>query len=53
MERFYRGLKAGDVPAVALRAAMLEIRQQYDHPFFWAPFLVTGDGLTSGRELAA
>jgi CHAT domain-containing protein len=53
MERFYACLKGGDVPAVALRTAMLEIRQQYDHPYFWAPFLVTGDGLTSGRAEAA
>jgi tetratricopeptide (TPR) repeat protein len=50
MERFYASLKGGEVPAVALRAAMLEIRQQYNHPYFWAPFLVTGDGLTSGRD---
>jgi CHAT domain-containing protein len=48
MERFYRTLRQGVAPAVALREAMLEIRQQYDHPYFWAPFLVTGDGLTSG-----
>jgi tetratricopeptide (TPR) repeat protein len=47
MERFYASLKGGAAPAVALREAMLEIRQQYDHPYFWAPFLVTGDGLTS------
>jgi CHAT domain-containing protein len=47
MERFYASLRDGAAPAVALREAMLEIRQQYDHPYFWAPFLVTGDGLSS------
>jgi CHAT domain-containing protein len=50
MERFYARLREGAAPAVALRTAMLAIREQYDHPYFWAPFLVTGDGLTSGRE---
>ena len=48
MERFYASLRTGEPPAVALRAAMLEIREQYDHPYFWAPFLVIGDGLTAG-----
>ena len=50
MERFYTSLRQGMAPSVALRAAMLEIRQQYDHPYFWAPFVVIGDGLTSGAE---
>ena len=48
MERFYASLRQGTAPAVALREAMLEIRRQYDHPYFWAPFMVIGDGLTSG-----
>ena len=48
MERFYAGLRRGAAPAVALREAMLAIREQYDHPYFWAPFMVVGDGLTSG-----
>jgi CHAT domain-containing protein len=48
MERFYAGLRAGRPPAEALRAAMLATRDQYDHPYFWAPFTVVGDGLTSG-----
>jgi CHAT domain-containing protein len=50
MEQFYTSLRIGKAPAVALRTAMLEIRQQYDHPYFWAPFLVVGDGLTSGAS---
>jgi CHAT domain-containing protein len=48
MGRFYSSLRTGAAPAVALRTAMLEIRKQYDHPYFWAPFMVIGDGLTSG-----
>jgi CHAT domain-containing protein len=31
-------------------ASMLEIREQYDHPYFWSPFMVIGDGLTSGTQ---
>jgi tetratricopeptide (TPR) repeat protein len=50
MEQFYASLRAGQVPAIALRTAMLDIRAQYDHPYFWAPFMVIGDGLTSGSQ---
>jgi hypothetical protein len=25
---------------------MLALREQYDHPYFWAPLVVVGDGLT-------
>ncbi|MFN8637817.1 MAG: CHAT domain-containing tetratricopeptide repeat protein [Chloroflexota bacterium] len=53
MERFYTCLRSGHAPAEALRAAMREIREQYDHPYFWAPFVVIGDGLTNGRAQAA
>ena len=50
MERFYASLRTGEPPAVALRAAMLAIRDRYDHPYFWAPFMVVGDGLTAGAR---
>jgi len=42
MQEFYRGLKCGKPPAAAMRAAELKIRKQYPHPFYWAPFVVTG-----------
>ncbi len=42
MEGFYRRLRGGTGPAAALRASALELRQRYPHPFFWAPFIVTG-----------
>ena len=32
---------------------MLELREQYDHPYFWAPFVVVGDGLTRSDASAA
>jgi CHAT domain-containing protein len=47
MESFYTSLRTGMAPAVALRDAMLALREQYDHPYFWAPFVVVGDGLTN------
>ncbi|MBI3558252.1 MAG: CHAT domain-containing protein [Deltaproteobacteria bacterium] len=36
-------LKAGDTPRQALKKARLRLRAQgYDHPFFWAPFVLMG-----------
>ena len=42
MEGFYSGLKSGQSPAQAMRESALAVRKQYPHPFFWAPFIVTG-----------
>jgi CHAT domain-containing protein len=44
---FYRNIKAGtDINrAEALRQAQLEIKQRYDHPYFWSPFLLIGNWL--------
>lgn len=42
MGRFYAELKAGALPSRALRTAALATRQQFGHPFFWAPFVLTG-----------
>jgi CHAT domain-containing protein len=42
MEEFYRAyVRSGDA-AVSLRAAMRELRMRYPHPYFWAPFFLTG-----------
>jgi CHAT domain-containing protein/tetratricopeptide (TPR) repeat protein len=42
MAPFYRGLERGTSPAAALRAARLELRARgYEHPFYWAPFVIT------------
>ena len=42
MIAFHRKLRDGAEPAVALRAAMLELRRdaKWAHPFYWAPFVV-------------
>jgi CHAT domain-containing protein len=42
MQNLYRRLRAGVLPAVALRESELEVRKQFPHPFFWAPFVETG-----------
>jgi CHAT domain-containing protein len=42
MQRFYRHLEAGQAPAAAMRLAQIELRREYPHPYFWAPFLVIG-----------
>jgi CHAT domain-containing protein len=46
MESFYRGMRGGAAPAAALRDAKLNMlksaRPAYRHPYFWAPFVITG-----------
>jgi CHAT domain-containing protein len=42
MTGFYERVAAGTAPAIALREAMCNIRQAYPHPYYWAPFVVTG-----------
>ncbi len=42
MGMFYRHLKREPRKARALQAAMLELRLRYPHPYFWAPFKLTG-----------
>jgi tetratricopeptide (TPR) repeat protein len=46
MERFYRGLAAGEPPQRALARAALELRREslplYAHPHYWAPFTLFG-----------
>lgn len=45
MERFYVELRGGQGAAAALGAAMADVRAAFDHPYFWAPFVVIGHGL--------
>jgi CHAT domain-containing protein len=51
MERFYRGLAGGEEKVGALQHAMLSLlrpddggRDLFQHPYFWAPFFLVGDG---------
>jgi CHAT domain-containing protein len=42
MERFYAHLETGPGPAAAMRLAQIDLRREYPHPYYWAPFLVIG-----------
>jgi CHAT domain-containing protein len=42
MHAFYRHLGEGCTKPAALRAAMLELRNRYPHPYQWAPFILVG-----------
>lgn len=44
MEVFYRELLAGRDRADALRRAQLELRQDYPNPYYWAAFVLIGEG---------
>ena len=44
MESFFRHRKEGKSKLEALQSARTEIREGgYDHPFFWAPFILVGE----------
>jgi len=44
VESFFRHLKQGKNKVDALKLARDEIRKAgYDHPFFWAPFILVGE----------
>lgn len=42
MAIFYRRFQQGAGKAIALRGAMIELRQRYPHPYHWAPFTLIG-----------
>ncbi len=46
MLEFHRNLKAKSTKSEAMRKAVLKLMQdkQYNHPFYWAAFVVVGDG---------
>ncbi len=44
MEAFYRRLKGGEGRARALKRAREEIRATYPNPFYWAVFVLYGEG---------
>jgi CHAT domain-containing protein len=54
MVSFYTHLKQGLGKAEALRAAQMDVRGKYPHPYYWAGFVLTGDpGTTSTNDLMA
>lgn len=45
VEDFFKYVKSGKGRLEALRLARSDVRQAgYDHPFFWAPFILVGEG---------
>lgn len=44
MRNFYGFLKGGMSKAAALRNAKMKMREKYTNPFYWAPYILTGDG---------
>jgi CHAT domain-containing protein len=42
MMDWYQRLSEGQGRAVALRAAQQSLREQYRHPYYWAPFVLIG-----------
>jgi CHAT domain-containing protein len=45
MTRFYLRLARGEPKARAVQFAMKDLRLEYPHPYFWAPFLLIGKSL--------
>lgn len=44
MVSFYTHLQQGLPKPTAMQSAVLELRKQYPHPYYWAPFLLIGKG---------
>ncbi len=45
MRSFYTKLKTGMSKKLALRQAQMDTRLKFPHPFFWAAFFLTGQGV--------
>jgi CHAT domain-containing protein len=42
MRTFYEGILAGQTKPRALQQAMLRVKNDYPHPYYWAPFILLG-----------
>ncbi len=42
MTAFYQRMKNGESKASAMQQAMFELRDRFPHPYYWAPFTLTG-----------
>jgi len=50
MKRFYSGLRHAPHKAAALQTAMRELRAEYPHPYYWAPFVLAGKYMSNESE---
>ncbi|MDC3961467.1 CHAT domain-containing protein [Polyangium jinanense] len=44
MTAYYAGLAVGGGRSEALRAAQIAVREKHPHPYYWASFIVSGNG---------
>jgi hypothetical protein len=44
MEKFYTNLQGGMTKKEALRQAQIALRIEYPNPYYWAGFVLNGDG---------
>jgi len=44
MVEFYKHILSGESKPEAMRNAQLSIMKKYEHPYFWAPFVIFGKG---------
>ena len=44
MIALYKRLQSGVSKPAAMQATMVELRERYPHPYYWAPFSLTGKG---------
>jgi CHAT domain-containing protein len=50
MDSFYQSLSEGNSKVAALRNAKIKMmRSRYGHPFYWSPFILSGEGESSIR----
>ena len=42
MKTLYDRMTGGAAPLDALRSTMADVRAEYPHPYYWAPFILTG-----------
>jgi CHAT domain-containing protein len=42
MHSFYTRLGKDSSKAEALRSAVIELREQHPHPYYWAPYVLVG-----------
>jgi len=49
MASFYRRLQTHGDKGLALRDAMLDLRENHPHPYYWAPFVLVGNSFSGGN----